>query len=46
VLKLMMVLVGVLVLVAGIGVTVLAIWEVSPPSARVERVIPNDRLPR
>ena len=31
---------------AGIFVAVLAIWEMPPPSARVERVIPNDRLPR
>jgi hypothetical protein len=46
VLKWMMVLVGVLVVVAGIAVVVLAIWEMPPPSARVERVIPSDRLPR
>jgi len=46
VLKWMLVLVGVLVVMAGIAVAVLAIWEMPPPSARVERVIPNDRLPR
>lgn len=45
-LKWMMVLVGVLVVAAGIAVAVLAIWEVPPPTARIERVIPNDRLPR
>ena len=45
-LKWMMVVVGVLVAMAGIAVAVLAIWEISPPSARIERVIPNDRLPR
>jgi hypothetical protein len=46
VLKWMMVVAGVLVVMAGIAVAVLAIWEMPPPSARVERVIPNDRLPR
>ena len=45
-LKWMMVLVAVLAVVAGIAAAVLAIWEMPPPSARVERVIPNDRLPR
>jgi len=46
VLKWILVLVGVLVVAAGIFAAVLAIWEMPPPSARVERVIPNDRLPR
>jgi uncharacterized membrane protein YczE len=44
--KWIMVLVGVLVIAAGIFVAILAIWEMPPPTARVERVIPNDRLPR
>jgi hypothetical protein len=46
VLKWMLVLVAVLVVLAGIAVAFLAIWEMPPPSARVERVIPNDRLAR
>ena len=37
---------GVLAVAAGIFVAVLMVWEMPPPSARVERVIPNDRLPR
>ncbi|MBL8836300.1 MAG: hypothetical protein JNL66_08650 [Alphaproteobacteria bacterium] len=37
---------GVLLVLAGIGVAILAIWEMPPPTSRVERVIPNDRLPR
>jgi hypothetical protein len=27
-------------------VAFLATWEIPPPTARVEKVIPNDRLPR
>ncbi len=37
---------GVLLVLCGIGVAILAVWEMPPPTARVERVIPNDRLPR
>lgn len=37
---------GVLLVLLAIGVGVLAIWEMPPPTTRVERVIPNDRLPR
>lgn len=31
--------------VAGL-VAFLANWEIPPPTARIEKVIPNDRLPR
>lgn len=33
------------VLVLG-GVTFLVTWEIPPPSARIERVIPDDQIPR
>lgn len=33
------------VLVLG-GVTFLVTWEIPPPSAHIERVIPDDQLPR
>ncbi|MGE5505984.1 MAG: hypothetical protein ACM31L_16300 [Actinomycetota bacterium] len=35
----------VLAAVAG-GAVFLATWDVPPPSARVEKVIPDDKLPR
>jgi len=46
VLKWMMVLAGVLMVAAGVAAAVLAFWEMPPPSGRIERVIPNERLPR
>lgn len=33
------------VALAGV-VAFLATWEIPPPTARIEKVIPNDRLPR
>ncbi|MFM7344730.1 MAG: hypothetical protein ACKO1J_05080 [Tagaea sp.] len=33
------------VALAGL-VAFLATWEIPPPTARIEKVIPNDRLPR
>ena len=34
-----------LVLVLG-GSVFLVTWEIPPPTARVERVVPDDKLPR
>ena len=34
-----------LVVVLG-GITFLVTWDIPPPTARVERVIPDDELPR
>jgi hypothetical protein len=34
-----------LVLVLG-GTVFLVTWEIPPPTARVERVVPDDKLPR
>lgn len=34
-----------LVVVLG-GVTFLVTWDIPPPTARVERVIPDEELPR
>ncbi|HYB09902.1 MAG TPA: hypothetical protein VEJ16_09540 [Alphaproteobacteria bacterium] len=36
---------AVLVIVAG-GVAFLASWDIPAPTAKVEKVIPNDRFPR
>ncbi len=37
----------VLILVAlGGGVAFLAAWDIPPPTRSVEKVIPNDRLPK
>lgn len=38
-------LIAVLVAVAG-GLAYLATWDIPPPSAPVEQIIPNDRFPR
>ena len=38
-------LVGLLVVLLG-GVLFLATWDIPPPTARIERPIPDDRLPR
>ncbi|MDA0260659.1 MAG: hypothetical protein O3A21_00455 [Proteobacteria bacterium] len=37
-----------LIVLAGIvgGFAFLATWDIPPPSARVEQVIPNDRFPK
>jgi hypothetical protein len=35
----------VLVVVLG-GVTLLVTWDIPPPTARVEQVIPDEELPR
>lgn len=39
------VLIAVLVAVV-VGVTVLAVWDIPPPVARVEKVLPDERFPR
>ncbi len=38
-------LIGLLVILAGF-VAFLATWEIPAPTARIEKTIPNDRLPR
>ena len=39
--------IGVAVLVLlGVGVAFLATWEIPPPSAKVEKEIPDDRFSR
>ena len=38
-------LVAVLVVVLG-GTVFLVTWDIPPPTARIERVIPDDQLPR
>ena len=38
-------LVALLVVVLG-GVLFLVTWDVPPPTSRIERVIPSDRLPQ
>jgi hypothetical protein len=38
-------LMGLLVLLLG-GVLFLATWDIPPPTARIERSIPDERLPR
>ena len=37
--------IAVLIAVAG-GLAYLATWDIPPPSAPVEQIIPNDRFPR
>ena len=37
--------VAVLVLL-GAGAAFLATWDIPPPSAKVEKVVPDDRFPR
>ncbi len=44
--KVVGVLVVLLVVVVLGGGAVLATWDVPPPTARVEKVIPDERLPR
>lgn len=39
------ILVVILVAVGG-GVAFLAVWDIPPPTRSVEKVIPNDRLPK
>jgi hypothetical protein len=39
------VLVGLLVVLAGLA-AFLATWDIPAPTARIEKTIPNDRLPR
>ncbi len=39
------VLVGLLVILAGLA-AFLATWDIPAPTARIEKTIPNDRLPR
>jgi hypothetical protein len=34
------------VLVGGVGGLFLATWNMEPPTKQVEKVIPNERLPR
>lgn len=36
----------VVLLLGGAGGLVLATWNMEPPTQRVEKVIPNERLPR
>jgi len=40
-----LVLVLLIVIVGGVGVF-LATWNIPPPAARIEKVIPNDRFAR
>ena len=40
-----LVLVLLVVIIGGVGVF-LATWNIPPPSARIEKVIPNDRFAR
>ena len=40
-----MLLVLLLVLVLG-GTVFLVTWDIPPPTARIERVVPDDQLPR
>lgn len=40
------ILIAVLVLVVGASVAFLASWDMPPPSEKVEKVIPNDRVLR
>ncbi|MBB3066346.1 MULTISPECIES: hypothetical protein [Limibacillus] len=35
-----------ILLIGGIGGAVLATWDMPPPTQRMEKVIPNERLPR
>lgn len=44
--KSILILLAVLALALAGLVAVLATWEIPPPTARIEKVIPNDRLPR
>lgn len=44
--KLMLVIVAVVAILLVGGVAVLAFWDIPPPSAPVEKVIPNDRFAR
>ncbi|HUC60645.1 MAG TPA: hypothetical protein VMF53_01680 [Alphaproteobacteria bacterium] len=36
----------ILVLGVAVGAVFLATWEIPAPTAKVERVIPNDRFPK
>jgi len=44
--RLMLVLVAVVAVLLIGGAAVLAFWDIPPPSAPVEKVIPNDRFAR
>ena len=44
--KSILTLLAVLALALAGLVAFLATWEIPPPTARIEKVIPNDRLPR
>ncbi len=35
-----------ILLAAGGGAAFLAVWDIPPPTRSVEKVIPNDRLPK
>ena len=39
------ILIAMLIAIAG-GLAYLATWDIPPPSAPVEQIIPNDRFPR
>jgi hypothetical protein len=36
----------VLIVIVGGGLVFLSTWDIPPPTARIEKVIPNDRLAR
>jgi hypothetical protein len=44
--KTILILLTLLAVAVGGLVAFLATWEIPPPTARIEKVIPNDRLPR
>lgn len=44
--KTILILLAALALALAGLVAFLATWEIPPPTARIEKVIPNDRLPR
>lgn len=41
-----LILLAVVVVVIAAGAVFLATWDIPPPTARVEKVIPNDRIGR
>ena len=44
--KLTMIIGVTLLVLLGTGAAFLATWEIPPPSAKIEKVIPDDRFPR
>jgi hypothetical protein len=44
--RLSLILIALVVLVVAGGAAFLATWDIPPPTTRVEKVIPNDRIGR